>query len=59
MPADRHVITIHHGEGSTVYYVIDTWASEQNQPAVVASWRAASGYDRRDEEGTGDLCREG
>lgn len=39
MAADRYVITIWHGEGSTVYYVIDTWASEQDQPAVVASWR--------------------
>lgn len=28
-----------HGEGGTVYHVIDTAAPEPEQPAVVASWR--------------------
>lgn len=35
--APRYKQTVQHGESGTVWYVVDTWAPEGQQPAVVAS----------------------
>ena len=36
--AGRYEIVTHHGEFGTVFYIVDTWTMEEEQPDVVASW---------------------
>lgn len=40
-PAGRFAVRIDHGEGATVYSVMDTWAPDAEQPAVIRSWSTA------------------
>ena len=35
----RYKMVTWHGEGSTVYYIVDTAAPAEDQPAVVCSYR--------------------
>ena len=36
---DRYRIVVNHSEMFTVYYIVDTWADDDEQPAVIASWK--------------------
>ena len=36
--AQRYKVVVNHSEMLTAYYIVDTWAPEEEQPEVVASW---------------------
>ena len=36
---DRYRVTVYHGEGSSVFHIIDTQAPEDEQPCIVRSYR--------------------
>ena len=36
----RYIITLWHGESITLHYIVDTFAPESEQPAVVESFRS-------------------
>ena len=36
--AQRYQLVINHSELLTAFYIVDTWANDDEQPAVVASW---------------------
>lgn len=49
-PRHPMVITTWHGEGRTLWLVVDTAAPTREQPAVLATYSSADGYTRADAE---------
>jgi hypothetical protein len=58
MSANRFRVTASHGEGASVYHVIDSWAPDDEQPAVVHSFstREHGARTRAVAETCRDLC---
>ena len=51
--SQRYKLVVNHSEMMTAYYIVDEWAPDDEQPAVVASWLEDTSYlDDGKERGT-------
>lgn len=55
---DRYRVVVNHSEMFTVYYIVDTWADDDEQPAIVASWKNSKRFDEKLQEARQDRIRE-